>query len=528
MTDHSRRQFLAGLGAASASAIGGPFTVTSGDALSGLATAFVRSQSILPTRGLDIDIRQYGGYPSWSISVTDDDLDALEDWVAESDDRRLIRSHEGADVATVGAPAEDVAGSILQGGLEVESWVELVDLDVQVNTVQPRPNVSEDDFGEFGAIERRLIGESSPPTEGLAFEATQSTIGDARETINATTTTSGDGATVAIVDTGVNYDPDIFGREVENEEGELTTESRIHNLSADYTSANDPTVSSQDHEVVADGDGHGTWVAAAAASSSEFDDGEYAGVAPDADILAMKALADDGSGSTADIAAAVRDAADAGADGICMSLGSPVYSADLADAIAYATDAGSTVVAAAGNDRNLTRHVNYPASHPDTIAVGATTTGAPDAVESASFSNVGPAPGTLDFSALDTAGTEVDLGAPGMELQAELPGGLTTLSGTSMAAPFVAGAAALVAQEVTAEDDERAEAVRDRLTETAQPAERIAAAEANDGLVDVEAALNDTPSEGDQSDAMTDEAEFRDRVYRAESDARGGWLSILF
>jgi len=64
-------------------------------------------------------------------------------------------------------------------------------------------------------------------------------------------------------------------------------------------------------------------------------------------------------------------------------------------------------------------------------------------VRSASFANVGPSPGTVNFSEGETSGVEVDIAAPGMAQEAQLDSGTTTLSGTSMAAPDVAGAAAL-------------------------------------------------------------------------------------
>jgi len=58
-------------------------------------------------------------------------------------------------------------------------------------------------------------------------------------------------------------------------------------------------------------------------------------------------------------------------------------------------------------------------------------------VRSASFANVGPSPGTVNFSEGETSGVEVDIAAPGMAQEAQLDSGTTTLSGTSMAAPDV-------------------------------------------------------------------------------------------
>jgi len=122
-----------------------------------------------------------------------------------------------------------------------------------------------------------------------------------------------------------------------------------------------------------------------------------------------------------------------------MSLRSPLYTEELADAIAYATEHGNTIVVASGNDRMVSRFVAYPAADPNTLSVSATdvpASGDPTDV-SASFANVGPSPGTVNFSEGETSGVEVDIAAPGMA-QKQLDSGTTTLSGTSMAAPDVA------------------------------------------------------------------------------------------
>ncbi|AUX09273.1 subtilisin-like serine protease [Halalkaliarchaeum desulfuricum] len=171
-----------------------------------------------------------------------------------------------------------------------------------------------------------------------------------------------------------------------------------------------------------------------------------------------------------------------------------------------------------------TRFVNYPASSDHTIAVAATTAEpAPEETRSASFSNVGPAPGTDDFSGGESAGAEPDLGAPGMKLAA-LRGTTSqttfeeTLSGTSMAAPLVAGGvAALLESTGSMEFDD----LTDRLERTAQPAEQVAEAEVGAGLLDLDAAVSDDEREETQADAMDDEAVTRDEAFRSESDWRG-------
>ena len=98
-----------------------------------------------------------------------------------------------------------------------------------------------------------------------------------------------------------------------------------------------------------DDHGHGTHVAGTIAQSTHNGIG-VAGVAYKARIMPVKVLSAHGSGSVADIAEAIRWAADQGAKVINMSLGGPVPSKILAKAIEYAHKKGVTVVCAAGND----------------------------------------------------------------------------------------------------------------------------------------------------------------------------------
>jgi subtilisin family serine protease len=180
--------------------------------------------------------------------------------------------------------------------------------------------------------------------------------------------------------------------------------------------------------------GHGTHVAgivAALAGNGLGGRGAAAGVR----ILPVRVLDSDGSGWSSTIADGIRWAADHGADVINLSLGGTVPSAAYRAAIDYAVnDRGVVVVAAAGNEYESGNPVEYPAADPDAIAVGASTsTGG-----RASFSNTG---------------AYVDLAAPGTSILAPCPTGTVVcsastrysrLSGTSMAAPFVAAAAALL------------------------------------------------------------------------------------
>lgn len=226
--------------------------------------------------------------------------------------------------------------------------------------------------------------------------------------------------------------------------------------------------------------GHGTHVAGTIAALSNNAAG-VAGVTWQCRIMPVKALTrmvriSDGQvrgvGTSADIAAAIRWAADQGASVINMSLGSSSPTTVEQTAVAYAIGKGVVVVAAMGNDG--TSNPSYPAAYPDVIAVGATDS----ADVKASFSQTG---------------AHIDVVAPGVSILSTVPGGgFGVKSGTSMASPHVAGVAALIRSvKSTATVAE----VTQILHETARPL-RAAASDPvpNDsygwGLVDAAAAVD--------------------------------------
>ena len=536
----TRREYLGSGAAVSAATLpvgfaAGRFT---SDSLSPLAKQFVSAQGPgLAT--FEHSIRRYATDPSWTLRAeTDDEYAALTDWARDDDAVTVAREYqhelgEGGTV-TIGAPVATVAGGYLSDGIADESWVAAADLNVIVNLVAPM-NLPVDarEFEQLAGIESFVLStlqgdksfdvtefeasEDSEEESTIAFDAETTTLEQGRQITNDTDA-DGTGALLAVVDTGLTYDSDIYGRTVRVDNTE-TTESRIHEDSTDFVSADDPSVADEGVEILDDASGHGSWVAAAAASSAPE---PYRGIAPDADLYIGRALDhEDGSGAVADIATAVRAATDAGADATCMSLGSPIYSAELADAIAYAAEHDNTVVVASGNDRMVSRFVAYPAADPNTVAVSATdvpTSGDPTEVRSAAFANVGPSPGTVNFSQGETSGVEVDIAAPGMAQEADLDSGTTTLSGTSMAAPDVAGAAAILAADGV---DKPAE----RLRETARPVPNIAPAESRHGLLDIQAALQDDVPEDEPEDVITSDAKLRNDIFRGEAAARGSWLA---
>ncbi|MDR7385360.1 S8 family serine peptidase [Promicromonospora iranensis] len=200
-------------------------------------------------------------------------------------------------------------------------------------------------------------------------------------------------------------------------------------------------------ENVIDRDGHGTHVAATVAGSGEASDGDNSGMAPGADLIIGKVLGDDGSGEISTIIEGMEWAAEQGADVINMSLGTREYG-DGTDPMSVALDQlteqhGALFVVAAGNDGEL-ETIGAPAAASSALTVGAVDDG--DAL--ADFSSRGPR---------TDGAIKPDVTAPGVGIVAARAAGTTlgdvvddrhaALGGTSMAAPHVAGAAAVLLQQ---------------------------------------------------------------------------------
>ncbi|MEM9136894.1 MAG: S8 family serine peptidase, partial [Cyanobacteria bacterium P01_F01_bin.42] len=226
---------------------------------------------------------------------------------------------------------------------------------------------------------------------------------------------------------------------------------------------------------------HGTHVAGIIGAVGDNGVG-IAGVADgfNVELMALKALDGAGSGSAQSIANAIFYAVDNGADVINLSLGTPSRSSSIANALSYADANEVLVVAAAGNSgQDSDVAPVYPAAYgfDNVISVAATN----QSNSLASFSNYGA--------------TSVDLGAPGVNIASTVPDdGYAYLSGTSMAAPLVAGAAAALLAalpEVVADD---ASVVRDLLLGSVNSSAALSGRTVTGGILDLAAAARDLVS----------------------------------
>ncbi len=223
------------------------------------------------------------------------------------------------------------------------------------------------------------------------------------------------GIRIGVIDTGIDYLHEAFGGGF----GPGFTVAGGYNFVGNNS---DPI----------DDNGHGTHVAGIIGGNSTT----FKGIAPGSQLYAYKVLDAQGNGSTSMVIAAIEQAIRDSVQIINLSLGTPDGDPDdiLSRSVDLAVEAGVVVVVAAGNDGSYGT-IDSPGAAREALTVGAT-----DAHNKvASFSSKGPSNKIYGF--------KPDIVAPGEAiLSAKMNGGYVTMSGTSMAAPYVTGMAARLEQ----------------------------------------------------------------------------------
>lgn len=219
-------------------------------------------------------------------------------------------------------------------------------------------------------------------------------------------TATGDGVTVAVIDTGFDTDHPMIERQLLPGLDLIDGDTDV----SDQLNGHDDDGDGQVDEAY----GHGTFVA-----------GIVAQIAPDASILPLRVLDADGVGQVYAVVEAIDVAIELDADVINLSFGMRTKVKAIEEAIKRAKEAGIVVVAAAGNEGSKDKQ--YPAAGKDVLSVAA-------------FDR-----STQTVAQFGSRGKWVDVSAPGVDLvSAKAGGGTGTWSGSSLAAPVVAGQVALI------------------------------------------------------------------------------------
>jgi subtilisin family serine protease len=340
----------------------------------------------------------------------DDDLEEIE----EETGARVVGPVEGTTYWIVELPA----------GADVEEFLEEISGDLRVEDADEDEGAQ---FPEGGLSTVPAFGDEVFAT--IPFQSALDLIGAPGARSRAT----GAGVVVAVIDTGVVASHPALAGHV------LPGGWDFVGRDADPTDAPDGIDQDGDGRVD-EGVGHGTFVASLILA-----------VAPDAQVLPIRALDSDALGTASSVAAAITYAVSQGADVINVSAGLARSMEPVKQALERAKEAGVPVVAAAGNRQ---ANVDFPAMHSEAVAVtGLSATGA-----KAPFASYG--------SAVDLCAPAVDLlGAHPLS-----PSGTARWSGTSFSAALVSGAHALLLELHPAWD---AEDLLDRLRATGRDVDAV-------------------------------------------------------
>jgi subtilisin family serine protease len=274
---------------------------------------------------------------------------------------------------------------------------------------------------------------------------------------------------IAVIDTGVDYNHPDLKSQMDVNTAELNGKAGVDDDGNGYVDDIYGYDFANKDGDPADGHGHGTHCAGVIGASHNSIG--VAGVMANVKIVGIKFLTDAGSGETIDAISAIDYAIKRGVNVMSNSWGGGDKEQSLMDAITAAEQAGITFVAAAGNDSsNNDTTASYPANYEvsNVISVGSfDSKGA-----RSSFSNYGL--------------KSVHVSAPGSAILSTFKGGYSSLSGTSMATPHVAGVVGLL---LSKEPNLTPAQIRERLVKTSTQTTKLKTSSLSGGRVDAYRAL---------------------------------------
>ena len=321
-------------------------------------------------------------------------------WRDERKGLETAQAHGLSVLAELGTPAASLPDVVSTAGRPVAEVIAELRVDPAVEYAEPNYVIA---LAEDPSVAAVAVND---PKTGPQYSLDRMRVRD------AWAFTTGAAGIVAVLDTGVDHGhADLTGRVLPG-----------------YDFVNNDGVAADDN-------GHGTWVSGIIAANANDGIG-IAGISWQDRILPVKIMNASGTGDTSDLTSGIVWATDHGASVINMSVGGFPYSPYVHDAIRYAWSRDVVLVGAAGN--NATETQFFPASYPEVVSVSATQV-------------------DDEFSNWSNYGADVDVSAPGASvlttncpvckpIEQDISGdhGYTYISGTSFAAPNVAGVVALI------------------------------------------------------------------------------------
>jgi subtilisin family serine protease len=389
-----------------------------------------------------------------------------------------------------------------------ESAVDEIKNDPEVLFVEPNYILEKlDDDGQAGQIVDRMSFDQVSAQASNSFSQNYASVRMEQAWNASKTFESTNRPIVAVIDTGLDGQHELFtrtnalwvnpkeipGNGVDDDQNGYTDDINGWNFISNSAS-------------FADDEGHGTHVAGIVVGagldvfSSSLDQSKI-------QVMPLKFLDGQGAGATSNAVKAIYYAVNNGAKVINNSWGGPGYSAALLEALSYAYNQHVLIVSAAGNStKNNDVSEMYPANYnvPSNITIAATS----DTDRLASFSNFGL--------------QSVHVSSPGVYIYSSLPGNMFgSMSGTSMAAPFVSGIAALALREAPALTGYQ---LKNLIISTAVPVNSLAGKVQSGGRVDayslVSQAKSNVQTTASQPDFKPSYSESREPAAEATSSPK--------